>query len=111
MRMQMTSKLGTVAIKVALVSFAAIGISVCALWIWVVFHYPGSFAKPNTFIIIETYSSSDRQTPTSRIYLEAPSSPGDLKFDGPSLRYRFAEVPHRQSSVPLKGVVLTGSGT
>jgi len=111
MRMHAMKRLGTAAIKVALVVFLAIGIAVFAACTWAGFQRPSAFAKPNTFMIIETYSSSNMKRPIAKIYLEAPSSPADLRFEGTSLRYQFTGVSHEQASLPLKGVVVSGSGT
>ena len=62
-------------------------------------------------MIIEIYSSSQPQGPTVKIYLEAPSSASDLRFEGPSLAHEFRGVPHQQLILPLNGVVVSGSGT
>jgi hypothetical protein len=109
--MQEVRRLRVTVLKVMLGLSAAAGAFLLVLCAWVFVQMPGATARPNTFMIVEIYSSSQPQAPTVKIYLEAPSSASDLKFEGDSLLHEFRGVPHQQLIVPVTGVVVSGSGT
>jgi hypothetical protein len=103
-------RLSTMALRVLLGLAAVAGITAFATCVWFFLHMPRASANPDSFIIIETFASSNQATPLAKIYLEAPSSASDLRFEGASLKFQFTGVPHEQVSVPLKGVIVSGSG-
>jgi hypothetical protein len=109
--MREVRRLRITVLKVMLGLTAAAGAFLLVLCAWVFVQMPGATARPNTFMIVEIYSSSQPQAPTVKIYLEAPSSASDLKFQGDSLAHQFRGVPHQQFIRPLTGVVISGSGT
>jgi hypothetical protein len=100
-----------IGLRLLVVLSSAVGALFVVGCAWVFWHMPRASAEPNSFIIVDAYGSSSPETPLSRIYLEAPSSVTDLKFEGASLKHQFRGVPHEQATVLLNGVAVNGSGT
>jgi hypothetical protein len=97
--------------QASLYVLAVIGALSAGYWVRCRIERPQHSATPNSFLIVAVYKASSDAVPTTRIYLNAPSSSQDLKFDGVGLTHRFQEVSHWQSAVPLSGVIVVGKGT
>jgi len=70
---------------------------------------PHHFAKPYSFLILDIENPKDPQA-TTRIYLDSPSSPNDVRFEGERLLYHAVGRPHPQAGVPLPGYIISGEG-
>src|SRR5215469_10583622 len=101
---QAMKRFSIIVLRALLLFTAATGIVLLVLCVWVASQMPKASAMPNTFVIVETYGAPNAEVPLAKIYLESPSSPADLTFEGASLKYQFRGVPHQQAAVPLNGV-------
>ena len=91
------------------VLFALIGVFAMYKWGREYAARPHHFAKPYSFLILDIENPKDPQA-TTRIYLDSPSSPSDVRFEGPGLIYRAVNRPHAQAAVALPGYTLSGEG-
>jgi len=91
------------------VVFALVGVYATYWWGRDYAARPHHFAKPYSFLILDIENPKDPQA-TTRIYLDSPSSPKDVRFEGERLIYRAVGRPHPQADVPLPGFILSGEG-
>jgi hypothetical protein len=97
------------AVKVVTVLFALVGIYATYKWGRDYSARPHHFAEPYSFLILDIENPKDPHA-TTRIYLDSPSSPKDVRFEGEKLTYRAVGLAHPQAAVPLPGYIVSGEG-
>jgi len=90
-----------------LVVLACIGIWDIASRATAYWQSPDRFVSPSRLIIVEVHGQPDRPV---RLYLAGSTNSNDLRFDGKALQHGAMGISHYQSSVPLKGYTVSGTG-